>query len=42
MIEFSTSGTYGGETHYYVNGKEVAEKQYQIALELEQRIKELK
>jgi hypothetical protein len=42
MMEFTTSGTREGVTHYYVNGQEVTEKQYQIAWELEQRIKELK
>ena len=40
-MEFSTYGNReSGEIHYLVNGKEVTEKQYKIALELEQRIRE--
>lgn len=41
MIEFVTSGTYGGEIHYKIDGQEVTKEQYQTAWDLEQLIKEL-
>ena len=41
MIEFVTYGTYGGDIHYQINGREVSEEQYQTAWDLEQLIKEL-
>ncbi len=42
MIELGTYGSYGGETHYVVNGREVTREAYETARELELRIKELK
>ena len=39
MIEFVTSGTRGGETHYCINGREVTKEAYEAAWSIEQLIR---